>query len=86
MDIKDFYIHVRTSYNSPIEKSYVGYTVLPGIAIPPLVSPPSFKCAEWHIWQLRSPNISDLSQTSTILEHRFSKQVERVHDHRQQGG
>jgi hypothetical protein len=30
-----FYIHVRTSYNSPTKKSYAGYTVFPGITLPP---------------------------------------------------
>jgi hypothetical protein len=33
-DIKAFYFRVRKSYNSPINKSYAGYTVLSGIAIP----------------------------------------------------
>jgi hypothetical protein len=28
-DTKEFYIHVRTSYNSPIKKSCAAYTVLP---------------------------------------------------------
>jgi hypothetical protein len=37
-DIRDFHIHVRTSYNSPIQKSYAGFTLLPSISIPP---PPS---------------------------------------------
>jgi hypothetical protein len=30
-DIKGLYIHIRTSYNLPIKKSYVGYPVFPGI-------------------------------------------------------
>jgi hypothetical protein len=29
-DIKELYIHVRTSYNSPIKTSYAGFTVLTG--------------------------------------------------------
>jgi hypothetical protein len=33
-DIKALYVRVRRSYNSPVKKSYSGYTVLPGIAIP----------------------------------------------------
>ena len=35
-DIKDFHIHVRTLYNLPIKKSYAGYNVFHGIAIPSL--------------------------------------------------
>jgi hypothetical protein len=37
-DIKGLFVQVIKSYESPIEKKYAGYTVLPGIA-PPL--PPS---------------------------------------------
>jgi hypothetical protein len=30
-DIKDLYIRVKTSQKSPIEYTYAGYTVFPGI-------------------------------------------------------
>jgi hypothetical protein len=33
-DIKFLHIHARPFYNSPFEKKYASYTVLPGIAIP----------------------------------------------------
>jgi hypothetical protein len=54
-DIKGFYIHLRTPYNSPI-KTHAGYTVFPGIAIPflpPLVKTatpgdPSEGCLSWN--------------------------------------
>jgi hypothetical protein len=48
-DIEELHMGVRKSYNSPINKSYAGYTVLPGIAIPfssLLVSSPSFNAVE----------------------------------------
>jgi hypothetical protein len=61
-DIKAFYIQFRKSFNLPIKKSYVGYTVFPSIPIPCfplLVQLPKCIRRSGLFWELQARTAAD---------------------------